>query len=58
MNFIGNYMTGYLGTFCTKMPKTQFFLMLTGIDVAAGVVLLVRSRPMEKVVAAHDEHTA
>lgn len=57
-NFIGNYMTGYLGTFYTKMPKTQFFLMLTGIGVAAGVVLFLMSRPMEKVVAAHDQHTA
>ena len=53
-NFIGNYMTGYLGTFYEKMPKTQFFLMLTGIGVAAGVVLFLMSRPMEKVVAAHD----
>ncbi|MFN8587369.1 MAG: peptide MFS transporter [Candidatus Eisenbacteria bacterium] len=53
-NFIGNYMTGYLGTFYEKMPKNQFFLMLTAIGVAAGVVLFLMSRPMEKVVAAHD----
>ncbi|MCC6348574.1 MAG: peptide MFS transporter [Candidatus Eisenbacteria bacterium] len=57
-NFIGNYMTGYLGTFYTKMPKTHFFLMLAGIGVAAGVVLFLMSRPMEKVVAAHDSHQA
>lgn len=57
-NFIGNYMTGYLGTFYEKMPKEQFFLMLTGIGVAAGVVLFLMSRPMEKVVAAHDQHQA
>jgi len=57
-NFIGNYMTGYLGTFYTKMPKNQFFLMLTGIAVVAGLVLFVMSRPMEKVVAAHDKPSA
>ena len=56
-NFVGNYMTGYLGTFYEKMPKQQFFLMLTAIAVVAGVVLFVMSRPMEKVVAAHDQPT-
>ena len=53
-NFIGNYMTGYLGTFYEKMPHEKFFLMLTGIGVVAGVVLFIMSRPMEKIVAAHD----
>jgi POT family proton-dependent oligopeptide transporter len=53
-NFIGNYMTGYLGTFYEKMPKDRFFLMLTVIGVVAGLVLFVMSRPMEKIVAAHD----
>ncbi len=57
-NFIGNYMTGWLGTFYTRIPKNQFFLMLTGIAVIAGLVLFVMSRPMEKVVAAHDSHQA
>ena len=53
-NFVGNYMTGYLGTFYEKMPKDRFFLMLTVIGVVAGLVLFVMSRPMEKIVAAHD----
>jgi POT family proton-dependent oligopeptide transporter len=30
-NFIGNYMTGYLGTFWEKMPHQSFFLMLMSI---------------------------
>ncbi len=53
-NFIGNYMTGYLGTFYEKMPHQQFFTLLLGIGVAAGIVLFVMSRPLEKIVAAHD----
>ena len=57
-NFIGNYMTGYLGTFYERMPHDRFFLLLAGIGVAAGVVLFVMSRPMEKVVAAHDRPAA
>jgi POT family proton-dependent oligopeptide transporter len=57
-NFIGNYMTGYLGTFYEKMPHEKFFLLLTGIGVVAGLVLFVMSRPMEKIVAAHDRPNA
>src|SRR5262249_21294942 len=54
-NFIGNYMTGYLGTFYEKMPKTQFFTMLTTIGVVAGVVLFIISRPLDKIVSKHDK---
>jgi POT family proton-dependent oligopeptide transporter len=53
-NFIGNYSTGLLGTYYEKMPHEKFFLLLTGIGVAAGVVLFIMSRPMEKIVAEHD----
>ncbi|MEO5619251.1 MAG: peptide MFS transporter [Candidatus Eisenbacteria bacterium] len=53
-NFIGNYMTGYLGTFYEKMPRQQFFTILLVIGVAAGVVLFLISRPLEKIVAKHD----
>jgi len=54
-NFIGNYMTGYLGTFYEKMPKTQFFTMLTAIGVVAGVVLFIIGRPLNKIVSSHDK---
>jgi len=57
-NFIGNYMTGYLGTFWEKMPHTQFFLLLLIIGVAAGIVLFVIGRPLDKIVSQHDRATA
>jgi POT family proton-dependent oligopeptide transporter len=57
-NMIGNYMTGYLGTFYEKMPKQQFFTMLLTIGVVAGAVLFAISRPLEKIVAAHDRPAA
>ena len=57
-NFIGNYMTGYLGTFYEKMPKDQFFTLMTVIAVAAGVLLFVIGRPLDKVVSRHDRHEA
>jgi POT family proton-dependent oligopeptide transporter len=57
-NFIGNYMNGYLGTFYNKMPKEQFFTLMTVIAVAAGVLLFIIGRPLDKVVARHDRHEA
>jgi len=53
-NFIGNYMTGYLGTFYEKMPRNQFFTLLLVIGVVAGAVLFVIGRPLDKIVSQHD----
>jgi POT family proton-dependent oligopeptide transporter len=50
-NFIGNYMTGYLGTFYEKIPKTQFFTLMTAIAVVAGLVLFAMGRPLDKIVS-------
>ncbi len=55
-NFIGNYITGYLGTFWEKIPHSQFFLLMTVIGVAAGAVLFVISKPLDRIVSAHDRH--
>jgi len=57
-NFIGNYMTGYLGTFYEKVSHHQFFLMLTGIGVVAGLILFLMSRPLDRIVGAHDRQEA
>ena len=57
-NFIGNYMTGYLGTFYEKMPHAQFFQLMTTIAVVAGIVLFIIGRPLDKIVSKHDSHQA
>ena len=57
-NFIGNYMTGYLGTFWERMPHASFFLMLMTIGIAAGVMLFAIGRPLDRIVGAHDRHAA
>jgi POT family proton-dependent oligopeptide transporter len=57
-NFIGNYMTGYLGTFYEKMPKAQFFTLMTAIAVIAGVVLFILAKPLDKIVSKHDKFEA
>src|SRR5262249_17942051 len=57
-NFIGNYMTGYLGTYYEKMPKTQFFGLMTTIGVVAGLILFVIGKPLDKIVSKHDKQEA
>ncbi len=53
-SFIGNYMSGYLGSFYETMTHQAFFAMLTAIGLVAGLVLYVMGRPLERIVAAHD----
>ena len=53
-NFLGNYVSGYLGTFWEKIPHGQFFLLMTALGVTAGIAMLLLSRPMNKIVASHD----
>ena len=45
-NFIGNYLTGYLGTFYEKMPRDAFFVMLGGIALAAGLAIFALGKPL------------
>ena len=55
-SFVGNYLTGYLGTFYEKMPHTSFFWLLAGIAVLAGLVLFAMNKPLDRIVGAHDRH--
>ncbi len=55
-SFFGNYLTGYLGSFYETMPRAQFFMGMTAIGVAAGLLLYLIGRPLEKIVGAHDRH--
>jgi len=53
-NFVGNYMTGYLGTFYEKMPHTEYFLLLAVIGIVAGLVLFAMNRPLDRIVGGND----
>jgi len=57
-NFVGNYMAGYLGTYWEKISHQQFFTIMTAIGVAAGLVLFLMNKPLNKIVSAHDKGTA
>ena len=49
-NFIGNYLTGYLGTFYEKMPRDAFFIMLGGIALAAGLAIFALGKPLRNAM--------
>ncbi len=49
-NFLGNYLTGYLGTFYEKMSRGSFFLMLIILGVASGAAIFALSKPLKKAV--------
>jgi len=53
-NFAGNYLSGYLGTFWEKMPREQFFLMLTVLGLCSGIAMFLIGRPLNKIVGSHD----
>ena len=49
-NFIGNYFTGYLGTFYEKMPRDAFFVMLGGLGLVAGAAIFVLGKPLRSAM--------
>jgi POT family proton-dependent oligopeptide transporter len=57
-SFFGNYLSGFLGTFWTKMPRTSFFLMLTVLGASAGLAMWVMAKPLNKVVQRHEKVAA
>jgi len=57
-NFFGNYLSGYLGTFWEKMPRSQFFLMLTVLGLASAALMFVIGRPLNRILGKHDRQEA
>jgi POT family proton-dependent oligopeptide transporter len=49
-NFLGNYLTGYLGTYYDKMSRDSFFLLLAVLGVASGVAIFLFSKPLKQAV--------
>jgi proton-dependent oligopeptide transporter, POT family len=49
-NFIGNYLTGYIGTFYEKMPRDVFFVMLGSMALVAGVAIAVLGKSLRSAM--------
>lgn len=49
-SFFGNYMTGFLGTFYTKMTSVNFFLLLTVLGIGTGIIFFVVKKPLSRAI--------
>jgi POT family proton-dependent oligopeptide transporter len=45
-SFTGGFLAGYIGTFWSRMPHIEFFLMVGGIAACAGAMILACHRPL------------
>jgi POT family proton-dependent oligopeptide transporter len=49
-SFLGNFLSGWLGSFWSGMTKPAFFLMIAAIAAAAGAMIWVMERPLRPIV--------
>ncbi|MDB5396630.1 MAG: transporter [Rhodospirillales bacterium] len=49
-NFLGNLLSGYLGSFWSRMDKLDFFLMIAGIALLASVAIAAFNRPLKPIL--------
>jgi POT family proton-dependent oligopeptide transporter len=49
-SFVGNFISGWLGSFWSSMDKMHFFLMIAAVAALAGVVIAAFNRPLGKIL--------
>jgi POT family proton-dependent oligopeptide transporter len=49
-SFFGNYLTGFIGSFYSKMSHDSFFTMLTAIGVITGLVFYILRKPISSAI--------
>jgi len=49
-NFLGGFVAGWLGSFWEIMPKSEFFLLIAGLSIAAGVVFAVINPRLKRLI--------
>ncbi len=52
-SFLGNYLSGYIGTYYTRIPKETFFSLLCGLGLLSGIMMFLVLRPMKRVIGAN-----
>jgi len=52
-SFFGNYMTGFVGMFYTRMTNFNFFLMLTAMGVVTGLIFIILRKPVAKIIGSN-----
>jgi len=51
-SFIGNFVSGWLGSFWSSMAKPDFFLMIAGVAAAAALVTMLLARALRRALNA------
>lgn len=51
-SFIGNFVSGWLGSFWSSMAKPDFFLMIAGVAAAAALVTMLPARALHRALNA------
>lgn len=46
-SFIGNYLSGYLGTYYEAMSKTSFFALMAGLALTAALAMVACNKPLK-----------
>jgi len=54
-SFFGNYLSGFIGTFYSVIPKSAFFMILTVLGVGAGVAIFILNKPLRRAMESTDE---
>jgi POT family proton-dependent oligopeptide transporter len=49
-SFVGNTLSGWIGTFYDRMPKESFFLLLTVLGVGSGLAMWAFNKPLKSAI--------
>jgi POT family proton-dependent oligopeptide transporter len=49
-NFVGNFISGWLGSLWSSLAKPDFFLMIAVIAAAAGLAIMLVARPLARAL--------
>ncbi len=52
-SFVGNYLSGYLGTFYSTMSKGSFFTLMAVLSFAAGLAMAAFNKPLRSALGNH-----
>ncbi|PWU21191.1 MAG: MFS transporter [Bdellovibrio sp.] len=50
-SFVGNYLSGYIGSYYEIMSKEAFFTLLTGLGIAAGLVFFLVNGLLSRILS-------
>ena len=52
-NFIGNYFSGYLGSFYEQIPHSAFFAIMAGLSLATALAIAAFNKPLRAALGRH-----